>query len=233
MSQGTTGNIAIVQSDAVPTNGSSNPVSSNGVFDALALKSPLASPTFTGTVTLPSTTSIGPVSSTEIGYVDGVTSAIQTQIDARLVKAKYISSINGSVTGVTGTQVIASVLIPANTYASGESFELVIGMTRSATIATTTTWQVYHGTSVNSTTFSLGSNVMSPNIRMQGYSKWLSISGTTLLIYSSLSNQFGTTSTISTNTTFNPAVDNWITLTANPTLSAEVHGFTVFAIRPL
>ena len=40
MSQGTTkGNIAIVPPiDAVPTDGSANPVSSNGVFDALALK---------------------------------------------------------------------------------------------------------------------------------------------------------------------------------------------------
>jgi hypothetical protein len=42
------------------------------------------SPTFTGTVGLPSTTSIGTVSSTEIGYVDGVTSAIQTQLDAKI-----------------------------------------------------------------------------------------------------------------------------------------------------
>lgn len=46
-------------------------------------KAPLASPTFTGTVTLPSTTSIGNVSSTEIGYVDGVTSAIQTQLNTK------------------------------------------------------------------------------------------------------------------------------------------------------
>ena len=45
---------------------------------------PKASPTFTGTVVLPSTTSIGNVSATEIGYVDGVTSAIQTQLDAKL-----------------------------------------------------------------------------------------------------------------------------------------------------
>ena len=42
-----------------------------------------ASPTLTGTVTLPTATSIGDVSSTEIGYVNGVTSAIQTQLDAR------------------------------------------------------------------------------------------------------------------------------------------------------
>ena len=47
----------------------------------LNLKAPLASPTFTGTVVLPSTTSIGNVNSTELGYVDGVTSAIQTQLD--------------------------------------------------------------------------------------------------------------------------------------------------------
>lgn len=48
---------------------------------AVSTYAPLAGPTFTGTVTLPSTTSIGTVSSTEIGYLDGVTSAVQTQID--------------------------------------------------------------------------------------------------------------------------------------------------------
>jgi len=46
------------------------------------LKSPLASPTFTGTVGLPSTTSIGLVSATEISYVDGATSNLQDQITA-------------------------------------------------------------------------------------------------------------------------------------------------------
>ena len=54
---------------------------------ALDLKANLAAPTFTGTVVLPSTTSIGNVTSTEIGYVDGVTSAIQTQLDAKLAKS--------------------------------------------------------------------------------------------------------------------------------------------------
>jgi hypothetical protein len=43
----------------------------------------IAGPTFTGTVVLPSTTSIGTVTSTEIGYVDGVTSAIQTQLNTK------------------------------------------------------------------------------------------------------------------------------------------------------
>lgn len=76
----------------------------------LALKAPLASPTFTGNVVLPSTTTIGNVSNTELAvldgltastaelnlldgvtatttelnYVDGVTSAIQTQMDTKV-----------------------------------------------------------------------------------------------------------------------------------------------------
>lgn len=53
---------------------------------ALSLKAPLESPTFTGTVALPSTTSIGNVSSTELGYLDGVTSYIQTQFNGKVSK---------------------------------------------------------------------------------------------------------------------------------------------------
>lgn len=44
---------------------------------------PKANPTFTGTVTLPGTTSIGNVSSTEIGYIDGLTSSAQTQLNSK------------------------------------------------------------------------------------------------------------------------------------------------------
>ena len=61
----------------------------------------IASPTFTGTVVLPSTTSIGTVSSTELGYVDGVTSAIQTQLDSKITATTAVTSnknaiINGA-----------------------------------------------------------------------------------------------------------------------------------------
>lgn len=57
--------------------------------------------TFTGTTTLPSTTSIGTVSSTEIGYLDGVTSALQTQLnnkqalDADLTAIAALSGTSG------------------------------------------------------------------------------------------------------------------------------------------
>lgn len=61
---------------------------------SLASYATLSSPTFTGTVVLPATTSIGNVSSTEIGYIDGVTSAIQTQLDAKTNKSSLPVSVS-------------------------------------------------------------------------------------------------------------------------------------------
>jgi len=59
---------------------------------AASTYAPLASPTLTGTVTLPESTSIGNVSNLEIGYLDGVTSAVQGQIDAKLATATAAST---------------------------------------------------------------------------------------------------------------------------------------------
>jgi hypothetical protein len=64
---------------------------------------PLSGPTFTGTVTLPSTTSIGDVSATELQYINGVTSAIQTQLDAKAPTAS--PTFTGTVSGITATMV--------------------------------------------------------------------------------------------------------------------------------
>lgn len=58
-----------------------------------------AGPTFTGTVSLPSTTSIGNVDATEISYLDGVTSAVQTQLDAKAPSAD--PTFTGTVSGIT------------------------------------------------------------------------------------------------------------------------------------
>ena len=75
-------------------------VSLNTALDYLdaqtTLKAPKASPTFTGTVVLPSTTSIGNVSATELAYVDGVTSAIQTQLNVKapLASPTFTGTVN-------------------------------------------------------------------------------------------------------------------------------------------
>lgn len=78
---------------------------------------PLASPTFTGTVVLPSTTSIGPVSSTEIGYLDGVTSAVQTQIDSKLA----ISTAASTYAPLVSPTFTGTVTLPYSTSIGGVS----------------------------------------------------------------------------------------------------------------
>lgn len=84
---------------------------------AASTYAPIASPTFTGTVTLPSATSIGNVSATELGYVDGVTSSIQTQIDTKLSSATASTTyaplsnaglLNPTLTGAKETVTVAA-----------------------------------------------------------------------------------------------------------------------------
>lgn len=71
------------------------------VVSALSSKANLASPTFSGNVVLPDTTSIGPVNSSEIGRLSGVTSNIQTQLDLKSPLAS--PTFTGTVTLPTGT----------------------------------------------------------------------------------------------------------------------------------
>jgi hypothetical protein len=101
-----TGTIATTQ-----TAGNSTTAVATTAFVTTAdnLKANLASPTFTGTVVLPSTTSIGNVTSTEIGYVDGVTSAIQTQLDAKATTSALTSheADTTSIHGITDTSKLA------------------------------------------------------------------------------------------------------------------------------
>jgi len=81
-------------------------VVSSSVLD-ISDKANIDSPTFTGTVSLPSTTSIGSVSSTELGYVDGVTSSIQTQLNG-----KAASSHTHAASDITSGQ-LASARMPS------------------------------------------------------------------------------------------------------------------------
>lgn len=67
-----------------------------------------------GTVTLSSNTSIGSVSSTELGYLDGVTSAVQTQLNAR------VNQTNGVVTtAAVGSVVVRNIAISTATPSGG------------------------------------------------------------------------------------------------------------------
>ena len=72
----------------------SKPIS-DATQTALNLKADIDGPTLTGIVTLPSSTSIGDVTSTEIGYLEGVTSSIQDQLDDRTPTAELTKSMVG------------------------------------------------------------------------------------------------------------------------------------------
>lgn len=74
----------------------------SGLSSDLNDKAPKASPTFTGTVTLPSTTSIGTVSSTELGYLDDVTSPLQTQINSKQ------ATVTGGASSIVSSNLTAS-----------------------------------------------------------------------------------------------------------------------------
>lgn len=80
--------------------------------------------TLTGTVVLPSTTSIGTITSTELGYVDGVTSAIQTQLNtntpvgsitmwaASAIPTGWLECDGQSTTGYTALAAIVGATVP-------------------------------------------------------------------------------------------------------------------------
>jgi len=112
-----TGNVTLPSSTSIGDVDSSEIAYLNGVTSAIQTQldaklasttasstyAPLSGPTFTGTVSLPATTSIGDVSATEIGYVNGVTSDIQTQLDAKAPTAD--PTFTGTVSGITASMV--------------------------------------------------------------------------------------------------------------------------------
>ncbi len=112
--QNTLGNITaseIGYLDNVSSNIQSQLDNKLSTTDAANTYAPLANASFTGSISLPSTTSIGDISSAEIGYLDNVSSNIQAQLDAKLATSSA-ASIYAPLTDPT---FINSVTLPANT----------------------------------------------------------------------------------------------------------------------
>ena len=96
----------------------------------LASKANLASPSFTGNVVLPQTTTIGDVSETEISYLNNVTSSIQTQLDSKLSTADAATTyavINNP--SLTGNVTLSSNTVIGNVTAS--EIQILDGLTAS------------------------------------------------------------------------------------------------------
>lgn len=101
--------------------------------------------TFSGTITLPSGTSIGSVSSTELGYVDGVTSAIQTQIDTKLSTSTASSTyaplasptFTGTVTIPSGASISGFAPLASPTFTGVPAAPTAAALTSTTQLATT------------------------------------------------------------------------------------------------
>ena len=77
---------------------------------ASATYAPIENPTFQTSVHLPADTTIGDISSTELSYINGVTSSIQTQLDAKATASNLTSheSATTSVHGIADTAALAT-----------------------------------------------------------------------------------------------------------------------------
>ncbi len=115
------------------------------VTTSISAKAPLDSPTFTGTVTLPSATSIGNVSSTELGYLDGVTSAIQTQLNSKSptdspIFTTSVSVNSGTLGTVSGNSLLA---FQANTLSgNGDILKTSLNRFADGSSWTTAGWRI-------------------------------------------------------------------------------------------
>jgi len=97
----------------------------------LGLKAPLASPTFTGTVTLPTPFTLGAVSvtptGTELNFVDGVTSAIQGQIDGKAATAHNHAGADINSGTVADARLSANVSLLGSTIGGAELGNPAVG----------------------------------------------------------------------------------------------------------
>ncbi len=97
-----------------------------------------------GTSGLTGVAAIDSVSSTELGYLDGVTSAIQTQINAKLTEALTWTTYTPTWTATGGTPSIGNGTLTGKYIRIGKllhfKIELTFGSTTS--VGTTTVWEL-------------------------------------------------------------------------------------------
>ena len=113
--------------------------------------------TFTGTVVLPSTTSIADVSADEIGYLNGVTSAIQTQLTQKTTDLEAHSNDTTSIHGIADTAELATKLYADTAVTTHQNDSTNIhGITDTAALVTLTGTET-----LTNKTIALGSNTVS------------------------------------------------------------------------
>jgi hypothetical protein len=154
-----------------------------------------------------------------------------------LKKSRTIYQGYTTLTGVTGSQVLVSLLIPGNTYSNTETIEILFSAIKSAT-AVAIDFNLFQAATINGTTNQITSNAsLTIAQRIGTIQRLLTIEGTNTRLNARTSNSaLIVTVADSTPTIFtgiNWAVDNYISVYVNPTVITEVTGFNFFAIKPI
>jgi len=210
--------------DTTPTNGSTNFIDSNAVFDGLALKEDVSNKQTDLTA-----------SATKYPTVDAVNTGLSLKQDKLFIHKETTPST--PVTGtLTETQIYAYT-IPANSFASGDKFvidNVIVSKTGTAGFCVVRIKLSTSSTMPSSTTDRLADPQTTANSNLYfGFSRAFNINGGNII---GLNNSQGNllndsaSSTIIQTKAFNPAVTNYLyfsILLGNIGDSVTVHGFTL------
>ena len=169
--------------------------------------------------------SSGNVSNTEFDYLDGVTSAIQTQLDNRVRTLLNDNVDSSTVTGTVANTILKSYLVPANTLAVGDTIDFKTVCSKVGTNANCN-FRFYTNTS-NSLTSASALALVSPSATNLYFSldrTYTLKSGNTLESFpvgaTAPTDEVATATAIS-NTAFNPAVDNYFIVAIQPNSTSD------------
>jgi len=152
------------------------------------------------------------------------------------IKSKFLFANGASLTGVTTEAVIQTLLIPANTYDSIDGFLLNVPVIKSVTSGSIN-FRFYQGTSSGATTTQIGVLALSNVNRINTFGSLYDIKGgflnSTKGFTTNLNAPYAVANAVNTPITFDHTVDNWITVTANPSVTTEVCDVLNITATPL
>lgn len=161
-------------------------------------------------------------------------SPIQKLVDFLNRKHRFVAG--ATITGVTAETVIQTIEIPENTYTDIDAFQLIVPVFKSTTAAAMA-FKLYHGLEANARTTEVANLSLTTGNRVNTLNRICFLSGGNAnLNVPAVANQpspYQAQNVVAVNFPVNPAVKNFFTIAANPTLSTESAGCQFMSIRPL
>jgi len=189
---------------------------------------------------------VSATTSTELGYVSGVTSAIQTQLNGKQATLPYTpvylyakNSSTFSSSG-TGSQILTSLLIPANTFTTGDVIRITARFKKAGTAGTTQTNMLLNTSVSTSGATVFKANVFNNTTLASGMqSEGVIINNTTNTQLAWTATNLGTTDLVNSTAAWQEAVaTNWtinqyLIFSCNPNGAGDVVSLIFYQIEKL